>query len=379
MTREWIGVLDWEPHLDRLFNFFIRCLSLPVAGFEGGEYDADTHSRLTGYTELIVLTVTSKSSTLDRLSLVFSALGHFYHPSNSHDVAALLNFVLASLAFNFFERLRDERYRRPLIGFGQTPSESRITDRDITRFVEILLPVCLKALFQDGNTDNVTNALFYLSLMRPSLIVPPLLECFESACDSLIEPHRLTACLSVLSRVSLPMLQSPDLQLHPEGRLQCVSLIRAALPGLDVNDISKCKKSIELIRSVALLVRFEDVSEHVDEYQDPLEHELCRMTGQFEDVLMEMMDRIFDLINNVSSTHVHEHRSPPTEASSREEDALWDNIPLLMVNVVQNCSIALRERLWDRIMTFIKVSGLSLLEAAAEEEVKKLPSVGKNL
>ena len=56
------------------------------------------------------------------------------------------------------------------------PDTARITDEEITSFVENIKPVILLAMFSKKNTHEVVHAFRQLAMLRPELIIPPLLD-----------------------------------------------------------------------------------------------------------------------------------------------------------------------------------------------------------
>ena len=58
------------------------------------------------------------------------------------------------------------------------------------------------------------------------------------AMETLIEPHRLIACMNCVVSVVRPMLSAG--KWYPEGKLHILPLLNLALPGIDSNDFKKC-------------------------------------------------------------------------------------------------------------------------------------------
>ena len=56
--------------------------------------------------------------------------------------------------------------------------------------------------------------------------------------ETLIEPHRLIACMNCIVSVSRSMLNAG--KWYPEGRLHILPLLNLSLPGIDPNDFKKC-------------------------------------------------------------------------------------------------------------------------------------------
>ena len=58
------------------------------------------------------------------------------------------------------------------------------------------------------------------------------------AMETLIEPHRLIACMNCIVSVVRAMLSAG--KWYPEGRLHLLPLLNLSLPGIDPNDFKKC-------------------------------------------------------------------------------------------------------------------------------------------
>jgi proteasome activator subunit 4 len=57
------------------------------------------------------------------------------------------------------------------------------------------------------------------------------------AMETLIEPHRLIACMYCLTASARPMLTAR--KYYPEGPTHVLPLLQLALPGIDPNDFKK--------------------------------------------------------------------------------------------------------------------------------------------
>ena len=125
---------------------------------------------------------------------------------------------------NYFLERYNEKWE------SKTPVDKRLTDEDVEHFIKSLLPVAFHMLFNpyDEERKSVFNV---LSMIRPDLIIPPLLERLQSASESLTEPHRFTACLATLSSCSRPFVEK-----YP---LDVIRILNVIVPGININDIWK--------------------------------------------------------------------------------------------------------------------------------------------
>ena len=59
---------------------------------------------------------------------------------------------------------------------GKPPESARLKDSDIERFVMILKPVAMLAVYSKTGSFDAAASLQNLALIRPDLILPPLIE-----------------------------------------------------------------------------------------------------------------------------------------------------------------------------------------------------------
>lgn len=78
----------------------------------------------------------------------------------------------------------------------------KLTDDDVTTFVETLKPVAMHAIYAKVNTMDVGLILQQLATLRPALILPPLVEKMQEALTIITEPHKLTAVMYAIVSVS---------------------------------------------------------------------------------------------------------------------------------------------------------------------------------
>ena len=77
-----------------------------------------------------------------------------------------------------------ERSTRPVWYFNP-PASHRLTESDITDFVNCLKECAFTSIFNKDHLDFAVEACRYLSQLRPELIVPPLVELFVHSLLSL--------------------------------------------------------------------------------------------------------------------------------------------------------------------------------------------------
>lgn len=83
--------------------------------------------------------------------------------------------LLQRLPASVVRRLHRERYKKPC-WITPIPSSHCLTDDNITEFVESMKQPVLMAMFSKTGSMDAAQALQNLALMRPELVIPPVLE-----------------------------------------------------------------------------------------------------------------------------------------------------------------------------------------------------------
>lgn len=83
--------------------------------------------------------------------------------------------LLQRLPASVVRRLHRERYKKPC-WITPVPASHKLTDQDVTDFVESMKQPVLMAMFSKTGSMDAAQALQNLALMRPELVIPPVLE-----------------------------------------------------------------------------------------------------------------------------------------------------------------------------------------------------------
>ncbi len=83
--------------------------------------------------------------------------------------------LLQRLPASVVRRLHRERYRKPT-WLTPIPDSHKLTEENITDFVESMMQPVLLAMFSKTGSLDAAQALQNLALMRPELVIPPVLE-----------------------------------------------------------------------------------------------------------------------------------------------------------------------------------------------------------
>ncbi|XP_064602863.1 proteasome activator complex subunit 4-like [Liolophura sinensis] len=341
-----IGYVDWTPYIPKIFTRIIRSYNLPV-GTQSVQIGRSHNSYDVGRTSTwMAAMLGGGSSAQDTIDKLFGGLQTFYHPSNMGRWNMKLNQVLLRLPQAVVRRIHRERYRKP--SWEQSiPDSHKMTDDEITRFVLCMRPVALIAIFGKFGSHEAGLALKYLATLRPELIVPPLLERTYPAMETLTEPHRLISCMTSLVGVAGPMLRAG--KWYKEGPSHILPLLRLSLPGIDPNDFKKCLVTFQMISTFVSLVPLVDCSEanlvRTDLTEE--ERELCSATAQFEDFVLQYMDKIFMLIENNAQDNGH-----TTEHLNPEQRLLELGLTSTFTSVLQQSSTPIFQSALRRLYAF---------------------------
>ncbi|XP_077536244.1 proteasome activator complex subunit 4-like [Haemaphysalis longicornis] len=345
-----VGYIDWEPYLPTMFTRFLQSFSLPTAL---GHAPANRHA--TAYeTGAVVGWITAilgpGSSCQTYLSRLFKTTESFYHPSNTGPWTRRLQSFLYELPTEVVHRVWWERYREPSWE-PCVPESHRLSDDDLTAFVETVLPVVLVGMYAPGGSAKSSEALKNLAMLRPQLVIPPLIERLQSSLDMVTEPHRFITAMHGVVAVSRTLVRGNPSFL--EGPSHVLPLLNGCLPGIDANDIGKCTVTSLLVTTLTTLVPLVDCYKAADVRSDlsDIERQLCLATAGFEDFVVQLMSRFFSL---VESSHLEgpSHTDRETEAANAEEVLTELGVSATMSTVFEQCSPAIFEVALQKLHSF---------------------------
>ncbi|KAK3093564.1 hypothetical protein FSP39_017345 [Pinctada imbricata] len=353
LAHDNIGYIDWSPYVSKIFNRFLRSFNLPVGtqkvqvGRSNNTYDIES----TVIWIVSMMGGPNNQLVQDHIDKLFKALQNFFHPSNYGTWNLKLSGLLMAFPKNFVKRLHRERYKKPSWD-THIPDNTKLTDQNVTDFVKSIAPVVSVAMFSKFGSHDSAIALRYLSNMRPEIVVPDLLEKMYPAMENLTEPHRLIACMICVVSVARPMLTAG--RWYPEGRSHILPLLNLSLPGIDHNDFKKSVVTFQMISMFITLIPIVDCSEavHLREDLSETERELCSATAQFEDFVLQFLDRVFLLIENSAQEHSHVETTRLNSEQTMVEMALTSTF----TSVLQQCSAPIYQSALRRLFNFVSNS-----------------------
>uniref|UniRef100_A0A667ZTN8 Proteasome activator subunit 4 n=1 Tax=Myripristis murdjan TaxID=586833 RepID=A0A667ZTN8_9TELE len=351
LANDNIGYVDWDPYIPKIFTRILRSLNLPV-----GTSQMFVPRYVTNAYDIshVVLWVSSllggpSKQAQAQLSGLFNSITSFFHPSNHGRWLMKLMKLVQRLPASVVRRLHRERYRKPT-WLTPIPDSHKLTEQDVTDFVQSMMQPVLLAMFSKTGSLDAAQALQNLALMRPELVIPPVLEKTYPAMETLTEPHQLTATLSCMIGVARSLVSGGP---HfPEGPTHMLPLLMRALPGVDPNDFSKCMITFQFIATFVTLVPLVDCSSALHEKIDltEVEREMCSASAEFEDFVLQFMDRCFALID--SSTLEQTREETETEKMTHLESLVELGLSSTFSTILTQCSLDIFKVALDKVFNF---------------------------
>uniref|UniRef100_A0A4W6FG58 Uncharacterized protein n=1 Tax=Lates calcarifer TaxID=8187 RepID=A0A4W6FG58_LATCA len=337
LANDNIGYVDWTPYIPTIFTRILRSLNLPVGVSQIVAPRYLTNSYDIGH---LVLWITALlggpgNPAQKELTCLFNSIASFYHPSNHGRWQSRLMRLLQRLPASVVRRVHRERHAAPS-WITLVPECQRLRDEDLQEFTRSLIGAALLAMFSKTGSTDAAYALQNLALLTPELAIPPVLEKTYAAMETLTEPHTLTATLSCMIGMARSLV-SPNNH-YPEGRAHVLPLLMGSLPGVDPNDFSKCMITFQFIATFTTLVPLVDCSSAPSRHSDlsEIEKDLCFASAEFEDFVLQFLDRCFALID--SSTLEQTRDETETDTQTHLESLVELGLSSTVSTILTQCS-----------------------------------------
>lgn len=348
-----IGLIDWNPHIPTMFTRILRSLDLPVSYKQ--MKSAKNQTQCPDATATWIVSVLGpKTDAMKYLRSFMSTIESYLHPANSGKWTRTISDLLVQLVKYFHDRLISEKYKKhpwktPI------PDDCKLREQDITEFVEIFKPVAFQAMYSRLGPNDIGKIFKGLADLRPELILPGILERVFTTIDSITEPHKYTSSLQSLASVANVMVSGK--RGSEMAKTQVIPLLFAVLPGIDSNDFRKTSITLQYIITQSILIPFVDCSK-ASLYHDNLTEEeslICEQTAQFEDFVLQYLDRIFVLIesSSVESTRM-EHTSHTDNMKSKLESISEALIQSASHAVLGQCSQDILDEATTKLVNYLK-------------------------
>ncbi|CAF1329744.1 unnamed protein product [Adineta steineri] len=342
-----IGYIDWEQWLPKIFTHILRGFSLPIGKIQK---TIKKYSYSMGdITQWIVAMIGNKSSCLEYLKDLLIAIKTFYNPSNTGYFQQQLLDFLFNLAQHFINRVHLES-QSPSVWFFVPHESYRLTEQDITDFVNTIKEYVFISIFNKDHWEKAAETCQYLSILRPELIVPPIVDKLFSSIDEIVEAHRFTSLMYCVTRISRQLVRQTSSYSH--GQTYVLPLLMSVLPGIDVNDIEKTSITVDFLDAILMLITCIDCSSAVDIRNDlsEIEKEVCRSTGLFEEFITRFLDEIFEIILNLSTDFTD---TSTINEDSTEYSIFQKKLISIITSIVQQCSSNIFQIVREKITRFV--------------------------
>ncbi|XP_039282651.1 proteasome activator complex subunit 4 isoform X2 [Nilaparvata lugens] len=348
-----IGYIDWEKQTPLMFTRFLRSMSLPVEYKQMNTLPKFSKADVSSMSVWIVSTLGGGSSTQIYLDKFMKSLESYYQPANMGWWISRLKDLLCKLAHNFFQRVHRERYKKPTWE-TPVPAEKKLTDKDITDFVECMKPALMTAMFSKWGFNDIGLAMKNMASLRPELIIPPIIEAMYQSVDSLTEPHKYTAAMHCTASVARPLLEG--WKWYPEGPTHIIPLLYASLPGIDPNDVTKCFKTFYFISSFASCINFVDCSQAALYWNDltPEEEIVCSATAQMEDFVVQLLDRCLCFIESSAFEATRLEQQQDSDKRNRLDSLTESAIASAVISILNQCSPNIFAVALQKLVTYVE-------------------------
>jgi proteasome activator subunit 4 len=336
LANDTIGYIDWNPYIPSIFTHLIRSFNLMGGSHKVQITRGYSVFNINSVVIWLVAMLGNHSNCQTHVTQLFKAIESYYHPSNTGKWNIKLQQLLFKLPASFINRLHRERYKKPSWK-TPIPDSYKLTEQNINDFVNSITTVVMISMFSRFGSAESASALQHLSLLRPEIVIPPVLEKMYSALETLTEPHRLSASMQCVVSIARALVRGS--KYYPEGPTHVLPLLLNSLDGLDVNDMKKCMVTFQFISTFATLIPIIDCSSAVDSRTDLSETEvqICLATAQFEDFVLQFMDRCFVLIENSSLEHTN-RLDQDNERMNTEEGIIEVGLASTFGSILLQCS-----------------------------------------
>ena len=312
------GSIDWNPYIPQMFTKIQLSFNLPVTYKDTMDNMYNCH--VSSYCRWIVATLGKNSQTQDYLDQMFKVFQSYLNPANATRAISDVSTFVLKLCKTFVTRVYRERHAKACWWKLAESDDCKLNEKDIDRFVESVLPLPLSSMYARRFFQDAAATFKQLASLRPDWVLPKIIENFYASLDTLTEPHKLTSTMAACSSVAR-MIVDPGSR-YPEARTHVIPMLMAVLPGIDRNDIPKTFSTYRFIVAFCSLVPLVDSTKSLQIHSDSLteiEREICCQSAQFEDFVLQFLDKCFAMVESSSFTSTRQETGTQDQAQSSED------------------------------------------------------------
>jgi proteasome activator subunit 4 len=323
LASDTIGFIDWNPFIPTIFTRLRNT-------FSSNDYSIE---------DAVVWFVSMlgpNSSCQKYITQLFKSIQTYYYPSNTQNGSERLQNLLNLFPKEFCNRLHRERYADKS-WLPSVPESHRLREEDINDFVNSLMDVMMISMFsQSGKSDSET-CLRYLAQLSPEIVLPKVMHKINTSLDTLTEPQRMIASIDCLNTIASTIFMSTKQNIKIESHLY--PLLTSLLEGLDVNDSEKLRSTFTLFGTFAeLMPIIGDESELELNNFTEIELKLCLTESQFEKLVLELIERCFKAIENISSINAYRLDRDNCDPLTDEQIVLNNGLNYSFKRILSKCS-----------------------------------------
>uniref|UniRef100_A0A0K2T807 Proteasome activator complex subunit 4 n=1 Tax=Lepeophtheirus salmonis TaxID=72036 RepID=A0A0K2T807_LEPSM len=363
-----LGRIDWTPWVKDIFTKIMNALNLPVTyggsglRFQFGLSDVNSAKSISSISRWITSTIGGGSPTMSYLKRLLCAIESYYYPANTNSASEILHSFISLLCSYFVDRIHIEKYNTKWE--SKTPLEKRVTNAEIDEFVLMLMPVAGHILFSDFENEK-KQILNNLATLRPTYVLPMIINRFRQSVETLTEPQRFHACINALTAVTRPLVENYPLEIIP--------ILTSLLPGIDVNDIWKCTDIFILMSDILEMIWVIDFSnssksirsndcENIGiDYLSPgsLKHsknlsEMCLQSSVFEEFAINFVDKCLRLVENSSREETRSENDAMDDSYNDEEMVADAAITDTFQKIMSRCSSSIFDSAFNKLKKYVQ-------------------------
>ncbi|KAL7039640.1 hypothetical protein ACKWTF_000055 [Chironomus riparius] len=353
-----IGYIYWTPHIPIMFTRIMRSLELPVS-YKQIKSSRNQSLSMDACATWIISVICPQYDTMKYLKNLFSTIESYLNPANSGKWVKVISELLVNLVQYFQDRLVSERYKKHSWK-KQIPDDCKLRNEDVTEFVETFKPIAMTIIYSRMQSYDITKIIKGLADLRPELILPEIIEKVSTTAELINEPNKFTAALNCLSSVASAIVTNK--KYCTSTKTELIPIMFSILPGIDSNDFKKTSITLHFLMTVSFLIPFVDCSKASLVLDDLTEDEILisEQTAQFEDFILQFIDRIFVLIESSSVENIRmEHASNgDNEVKSKLESLAEILIQNTSHSILSQCSQDILRSATKKIINYVKNNAL---------------------
>ncbi|KAL7297989.1 hypothetical protein TKK_0008999 [Trichogramma kaykai] len=352
-----IGYIDWNPYLPFLFNSIIKSAKLPIRyKISSSQPHSSKHHTIgvqIGFGKWLASVWGNNTEAQFYFEKFLKLTETHLHAANCGPITNWLIRLCYEITKSFEHRIFKERSDKKK-SHEKVPDSHKLTDANIDSFVTIFLSYVMKA--NDSENFVVYEIFIKLGKIRPNLVISALLEEFYQNNECQIEKHQMIKAALLFYSISKPMLQGSRYAnteyTYAEEPEKVIPLIYSFLPGLigstDLFTTTLTSRSLTAFFEFMIIADCSKSKEMIRENECQLRQD----TSQLEDLVLEILEKIFSIIDKSSLEWVASDQSRENDLSNVEVIAIHKVFEMIYA-MLMNCSSAIFKSALKKFTEFV--------------------------